>query len=180
MFLMMWILMALGDDGEAMANRALLDRDAAEYVVVHCERADPAHTNVDDVEWMQRLAVSYGAPRDILTSAWCWEAGMRSSDRHRGPLRGDWTDANGWRAHGPFQLHGWFRHWCKMAPGDADDVRKAAACYLSRIRYMRARVDCGEASWQVAEALTANAPRYVPWRCRAKSEHWRMMETWAY
>ena len=84
-------------------------------------------------------------------------------------LRGD-----GGEAHGPMQMHGWLRRLC---PGmDADNLLEAARCYMERIVTVepKARKKCPNDSWEVAENVTANFPRYK-WRCNARSEHWSRM-----
>lgn len=99
---------------------------------------------------------------NILPSVWCVEASMRNPGR----LRGDHGEA--W---GPMQIHGWLRRLC---PGmDADNTLEAARCYMERIVVVepKARKRCPDDSWEVAENITANWPRYK-WRCKARSEHW--------
>lgn len=103
--------------------------------------------------------------RMILPATWCVEASMRNP----GNLRGDHG-----AARGPMQGHGWLWKWCGVKHGAWDDLESAARCYLGRVVaiYERAEKKCPGRGWEVAEAMTANSPRYK-WKCDSKSDHWR-------
>jgi hypothetical protein len=123
-----------------------------------------------------RLEDDAGAPSGMLASVWCVEASMRTvAARTSGPIRGDYLEGEGYRAHGPAQAHGWLRDWCDLHNGEADDFLPAFECYLSRAIYMRDRyaLACSD-SWAVGEALTANWPAYRAAGCKARSKHWRV------
>lgn len=125
---------------------------------------------------LMRLADESGAPRDMLVAVWCVEASMRTEAAKGGPIRGDYLQGEGYRAHGPAQTHAWLRDWCDLHNGLADDFLPAFNCYLSRVVYMRDRYALGcSDSWRVGEALTANWPRYKGAGCKAESKHWRVM-----
>lgn len=130
-----------------------------------------------------RLEGILGVPdeaRGILGATWCIESAFRSDTRSGSPIRGDFRQGHAY-AHGPFQLWPWFRTWCGLSDGGADDLLAAATCYWARIqdRYeVRVRdLRCKE-PWKVAEAFTANGPRYVSEGCRAESKHWKEMKQW--
>lgn len=135
-----------------------------------------------DVLAVLRLEDHLGVPEGasgILAAVWCMEASMLNRGAGGGPIRGDFRGGVA-RAHGPAQLWPWFRNWCGLGNGGADDLYGALTCYWARVvdRYhYRNASRCGD-PWRVAEALTANGPRYLRAGCRAESSHWREMVRW--
>jgi hypothetical protein len=135
-----------------------------------------------DVLAVLRLEEHLGVPweaRGILVSVWCMEASMLRFGRGGGPIRGDFHRGVA-RAHGPAQLWPWFRAWCGLPRGGADDLLGGLTCYWSRVvdrHHYRDAARCPE-PWAVAEALAANGPRYLPMGCRAASSHWRVLTAW--
>lgn len=116
--------------------------------------------------------------RGILGSVWCLEASMKLEGREGGPVRGDYHGGVA-MAHGPAQLWPWHRNWCGLTDGGADDLTASLTCYWQRVVERREKRAMGcKNSWQVAEALAANGPRYKSWGCKAKSSHWRELERW--
>lgn len=129
---------------------------------------------------VHRIEQAAGAPSGLLLAAWCREASMRTVGAvTKKVIAGDIRDGRP-TSIGPFQMQGWFSKWC----GGHDlrgELLWSAHCYLSRILHFLPSVtaECGEeAAWRVAEAYTANAPKYMPRGCRARSQHWDILETW--
>jgi hypothetical protein len=81
-------------------------------------------------------------------------------------------------AHGPAQLWPWHRAWCGLSEAGADDVFAALTCYWQRVVDRHAKVSTCRDSWRVAEALTANGPRYQRLGCKAESKHWHELMRW--
>lgn len=135
-----------------------------------------------DVLAVMRLEDHLGVPweaRGILAAVWCMEASMMRTGRKGGVIRGDWRNGVA-QAHGPAQLWPWFRNWCGLGEGGADDLFGALTCYWSRVvdRYHRRGAERCSEPWKMAEALAANGPRYLSMGCRAESSHWREMRRW--
>lgn len=146
------------------------ERVEVERQVASCSRQPGRKADVWGLLALYRLEEQLGVPdeaRGILGAIYCVEAGAMAGER-----RGDWRDGVA-RAHGPFQLHGWAYQACGLTRGGRDDLEASARCYWSRVE---ARVGTCGASYRVAEALVANAPRYSSWGCSAESAHWRAME----
>jgi hypothetical protein len=156
------------------------ERQVVETQIARCKRdvvtvADP---------WLVLAVYRYedllGVPdeaRGILGAVWCIEAAMRTQSADGEAIRGDWQDGRA-MAHGPAQLWPWHRAWCGLTEAGADDVFAALGCYWQRVvdRHPKAS-RCADA-WRVAEALTANGPRYQREGCRAESKHWRELMRW--
>ena len=131
-----------------------------------------------------RIEQDMELPRGILSATWCREASMRTEMSRGGPIRGDWRGGHP-SSFGSFQLQRWFHDWCGISISQADDLITAARCYASRILVMlpKATTLCHDAAWPMAEAMTANAPRYRWGKglrnpCLVKSEHWKIWESW--
>lgn len=149
--------------------------------------ADSGRTSIKLIDPLDVLAVLrledfLGVPwdaRGILAAVWCQEASMMHHGRGGGPIRGDFKNGVA-RAHGPAQLWPWFRNWCGLGARGADDLYGALTCYWSRVvdRYHYREAERCDNPWQVAEALAANGPRYLPMGCKAESGHWRAMKRW--
>lgn len=156
------------------------ERQVVETQIARCKRdvvtvADP---------WLVLAVYRYeeliGVPdeaRGILGAVWCMEAAMRTQSADGEAIRGDWQDGRA-MAHGPAQLWPWHRAWCGLTEAGADDVLAALGCYWQRVvdRHPKAS-RCADA-WRVAEALTANGPKYQHHGCKAESKHWRELMRW--
>jgi hypothetical protein len=118
-----------------------------------------------------RIERDLGAPAGLLSSAACWETGYTHG------ARGDWQDGKA-RAVGPWQLHAWYSAWCGLSAGGRDDVQAAGRCYLARVEYHAAQAVQCASPWTVGEAMAANAVKYGPWGCAAKSLHAVELEGW--
>lgn len=132
---------------------------------------------------LYRLEERLGVPdelRGILGAVWCIEGAMRSESVHGGPIRGDFDERGRAMALGPFQGHGWLWKWCGLDDAGADDLYLAARCYWSRVadRYQALQGRCGKKTWRVAEALTANGPKYAADGCAAQSGHYQELVGW--
>lgn len=115
--------------------------------------------------------------RGILGAVWCIEAAMRIEAEGGGVIRGDWRDGLA-MAHGPVQMWPWMREWCGLTDAGVDDLWASMACYWRRVEDRLGKAsECAE-KWRVAEALTANGPRYQVLGCKAESSHWRELERW--
>ncbi len=128
-----------------------------------------------------RYEETLGVPdeaRGILGAVWCIESAMRVEAARGGPVRGDIRNGRA-MAHGPAQLWPWHRAWCGLTDAGADDLFAALGCYWQRVseRHEKRASGCAQ-SWRVAEALTANGPRYAPQGCTAQSGHWRQRAAW--
>jgi hypothetical protein len=160
-------------------------QDEREVVVTAIDGCQQTNRRVAD-PWLAlallRLEADAGAPAGMLLAAWCREASMRTvSASTGGPIHGDVLDGVA-RAVGPMQMHGWWVRWCGWDRDRRADLLDSATCYLRRIvdQLDEAESECGagDAAWRVAEALAANAPRYASHGCDARSEHWRILESW--
>jgi hypothetical protein len=150
--------------------------------ITRCLRSVGAVADPFKVLALLRLERVLGVPevaRGILGAVWCVEGAMRDEAAKGGPIRGDLIDGEA-QAYGPFQGHYWLWEWCGMRTAAADDLILAARCYWARVedRYATIRGKCGHEDWRVAEALTANGPRYQHYGCKAESQHWRELRTW--
>lgn len=155
------------------AERALVVR-----AIDGCQQTTRAVADPWLVLALARIEADAGAPPGMLLAAWCREASMRTvGARTGGPILGDWLDGVA-RAVGPYQLHAWFRAWCGGGPEQAADLIWSAECYLSRVLdTLPLTAECPN-PWRVAEAWTANSPKYIPRGCAAKSQHWEILESW--
>jgi hypothetical protein len=155
------------------------ERVVVERAISKCERDVRAVADPWKVLALHRLEKELGVPKEVeslLIATWCWEGAMRSDK----PIRGDF---NGGRAHsfGPFQMQAWFWDWCNLptAPVVYDDLTVAATCYWSRVRDVAERMDCpAKDRWPAAEAMAANGMKYKHYGCKARSKHWKELESW--
>lgn len=136
--------------------------------------ADPFH-----VLALLRLESDLGVPEEasgILSAVWCIEAAMRLESYDGSDIRGDPRGLKK-MAHGPMQLWPRVRSLCGLTDGGADDLFASATCYWQRVavRQESTSLKCKSNSWQVAEALVANAPKYAGSGCAAESAHWRVL-----
>ncbi len=150
--------------------------------ITRCLRSVGAVADPWNVLALVRLEKVLGVPEDargILGAVWCVEGAMRDEAPTGGPIRGDLLDGEA-QAYGPFQGHYWLWEWCGLHTAAADDLLLAARCYWARVedRYVTVKGQCGSDDWRVAEALTANGPRYQLYGCKAESQHWRELKTW--
>lgn len=155
---------------EAELDDDIPERQVIERQVAACSRQPGRKADVWGLLALYRLEEQLGVPeeaRGILGAIYCVEAGAMAGEQ-----RGDWRDGVA-RAHGPMQLHEPFVRLCGLTRGGRDDLEASARCYWSRVE---ARVGACGASYRVAEAMVANAPRYSSWGCAAESAHWRAME----
>jgi hypothetical protein len=116
--------------------------------------------------------------RGILGAVWCVEAAMRSQAADGGAIRGDIRDGRA-MAHGPVQMWPWMREWCGLTDGGVDDLWASMACYWRRVEDRLGKAKGCAEPWRVAEALTANGPRYQSHGCKAESSHWRELMRWS-
>lgn len=130
------------------------------------------HTSADPwrVLAIYRFEEDLGVPkhlRGFLGAIVCWETAFKPN-----PRVGDVG-----RSFGPLQMMGWLWNWCGGDP--TDDVFDAARCYWSRVEYKRNELGkrC-KRPWVVAEALTANGPRYKHKGCAAESRHHEELARW--
>lgn len=126
-----------------------------------------------------RLESDLGVPEEasgILSAVWCIEAAMRLESYDGSDIRGDPRGLKK-MAHGPMQLWPRMRSLCGLTDGGADDLFASATCYWQRVavRQESTSQKCKNNSWQVAEALVANTPKYARNGCAAESAHWRVL-----
>jgi hypothetical protein len=150
--------------------------------IARCLRSVGAVADPWKVLALWRLEAVLGVPheaRGILGATWCVEGAMRDEAPAGGPIRGDLLDGEP-LAYGPLQGHWWLWEWCGLRTSAADDLLVAARCYWARVEDRHARLAgrCGKDGWRVAEALTANGPKYQLYGCEAESAHWRELMTW--
>ena len=129
---------------------------------------------------LYRYEEALGVPveaRGILGAVWCIESAMRIEAAGGGLIRGDWRDGLA-MAHGPVQMWPWMREWCGLTDDGVDDLWASMACYWRRVEDRLGKAGECEQKWRVAEALTANGPRYQTLGCKAESSHWRELERW--
>jgi hypothetical protein len=153
------------------------ERRAIYAVMDACKKSSRRTTDPFQLLALLRAERMYGVPdaaRGITLGVLCVEVSLREKSSSGGPFRGDWLNGVA-RAHGPFQLHDWFRAWCGAAPGSADDLLFSAGCYLARVESVLPKVKGCKNPWRVAEAATANYRRYG-FRCESKSDHWKVIE----
>lgn len=156
------------------------ERQVVETQIARCKRdvvtvADP---------WLVLAVYRYesllGVPdeaRGILGAVWCIEAAMRTQSADGEAIRGDWQDGRA-MAHGPAQLWPWHRAWCGLSEAGADDVFASLGCYWQRVIDRHAKASRCADAWRVAEALTANGPKYQHHGCKAESKHWVELMRW--
>lgn len=163
------------DCGDARAS----DPSWQERLTVERHLAACSRTSPDADPWavltILRVERDVGAPEGLLTSAACWETGFAPD------ARGDWLDGYP-RAHGLLQLHAWFLPWCGYTPDARDDAEAAARCYWRRIEYYlgKPEVQACKRPLEVAEARAANGPKYLPWKCSARSAHGHELARWGH
>lgn len=151
------------------------------------------HTIVDPhkVLALIRLEGVMGIPKElrgIFNAIWCIESSMRSEAKNGGPILGD-----GGTSFGPMQMkkgmvetcinrHGLYADDPKAAP---HDLIWAASCWAMRIHtaYQKAKVQCPNRPWPVAEAVISNYARYSiikpngsrAYDCSASSKHYKLL-----
>lgn len=150
------------------------DDDIAERLLVERYLAECSRTGPRSDPWLVlrvvRVEAALGIPSGLLAAVVCWETGYTHD------ARGDWQDGHA-RAHGHAQMHGWWMGWCGLSEGARDDVDAALRCYWRRVEHYLADGVCA-GNLARAEAMAANGPRYLPWSCRARSEHWLEWARW--
>ena len=154
------------------------ERDVIYRAVRSCTRASWSNTDPWAALAIHRTEVLAGVPDGLLLAIWCWEAGMRTTDKLGGAIAGDHEGGKP-RAFGPYQMHGWFWAWCGGTSERATDLVWSTNCYVSRLlnQLPKGLRECGaESAWQATEAWVANSPRYMPQGCKAKSKHWLAWE----
>lgn len=160
-----------------------LERNEVSLQISRCARSVHRVADPWRVLALYRLEAQLGVPDDmrgILGAIWCIEGGMRSEAASGGPIRGDHDERGYPMALGPFQGHGWLWNWCGLDADAADDLYLAARCYWSRVadRHQTLEGRCGKRGWRVAEALTANGPKYQHEGCKAESGHYKELAGW--
>ena len=124
----------------------------------------------------------------IFNAIWCIESSMRSESKDGGLILGD-----GGTSFGPMQMkkgmvetcinrHGLYADDPKEAP---HDLIWAASCWALRIHtaYRKAKVQCPNRPWPVAEAVISNYSRYSivkpngsrAYDCSASSKHYKLL-----
>lgn len=153
------------------------EREVIYRMTEACTNASHQTTDPYQMLALLRLEEMYGVPteaRGITLGVMCIEVSLREKAASGRSFRGDWENGEA-RAHGPFQLHGWFRAWCGATPGAADDLLWSAGCYLSRVQDVLPKASGCKQPWRVAEAATANYRRYG-YRCDSASKHWQVLD----
>jgi len=126
--------------------------------------------------------------RGIFNAIWCIESSMRSESKDGGLILGD-----GGTSFGPMQMKKGMVETCINRHGlYADDPRDAphdliwaATCWAARIHtaYHKAKVQCPNRPWPVAEAVISNYARYSivkpngsrAYDCSASSKHYKLL-----
>lgn len=159
------------------------ERERVEHVITTCGTLrGPVGKGADPFMVLEliRLESDIGAPANLLVATYCVEAAMQARGRYAGRFLGDWKDGKA-RALGPFQLHeNVWSGTCRGTPDAPHDMIWAGRCYWKEVLRVEAKArrvtKCGDADMLgVGEANAANFRRYG-WRCKARSEHWKMME----
>ena len=165
---------------------------AVEAAIAMCgKKTHPTIVDPHKVLALIRLEEVLSIPkqlRGIFNAIWCIESSMRSESKDGGLILGD-----GGTSFGPMQMKKGMVHACIDRHGIyADNPRTAphdliwaATCWAARIHavYHKAKAQCPNRPWQVAEAVISNYARYSivkpngvrAYDCSASSKHYKLL-----